>query len=158
MAIIIFALLCFIIPSFIWALVLLASRLRSKKAIGTVISHDASSGIDGGGDLYAPIVEFQLPDGKKITFTEKTHSNENILDILYKLFSKFVLKRDSDKVQVLYDPNNPQKARVNSFGTLYYMPAFLFLIGFCIILYSIPVFHDFLSPIFKFIERFISTL
>ncbi len=155
MVIIIFALLCFIVPSFIWALILLAFRLRSKQAIGTIIGHDT---VSDGNDLYAPIVEFQLPDGRKITFTEKTHSNENILDILYKLFSKFVLKQDLDKVRVLYDPNNPQKARVNSFGTLYVMPAFLFLIGFCIILYSIPVFHDFLTPIFKFIERLIGTI
>jgi hypothetical protein len=150
MVIIIFALLCFIVPGFIWALVLLALRLRSKEAIGTVIGHDT---VSSGDDLYAPIVEFLLPDGRKITFTEKTHSNETILDILYKLFSKLVLKQDTDKVRVLYDPNNPQKARVNSFGTIYFMPAFLFIIGFCIILYSIPVFQNFFAPIFNFLEH-----
>src|SRR6266511_4339513 len=110
-AIIIFAVLCFIVPSFIWSLFLLVARLRSKEAIGTVIGQDANS--FEGSELYAPIVEFQLPDGRKITFTEKMHSNETILDILYNLFSRFVLKRDLDKVKVLYDPSNPQKARVN---------------------------------------------
>jgi hypothetical protein len=85
----------------------LGTRLRSQEAIGTVIGHDSAS--FEGSELYAPIVEFQLPDGRKITFTEKMHSNENILDILYNLFSKFVLKRDLDKVKVLYDPNNPKR-------------------------------------------------
>lgn len=158
MVMIIFGVLCFIVPSFIWALVLLVFRLRSKTAIGTVIGQDANPGIDGGNDMYAPIVEFQLPDGRKITFTEKVHSSAGLLDILYRALSKFVLKRDHDKVSVLYDPNDPQKARVNSFGTLYFIPAFLFLIGFCIILYSIPVFHGLLAPIFKFIERLTNSL
>jgi len=122
MVIIIFAVLCFIVPSFIWALFLLAFRWRSKTAIGTVIGQDAVSGIDGGDDLYAPIVEFQLPDGKKITFTEKVYSSQGIPDYLFQIFSKLVFKRDPEKVTVLYDPNNPQKARVNSFGNLYFIP------------------------------------
>ncbi len=155
-AIIIFAILCFIVPSFIWALFLLVARLRSKEAIGTVIGQDANS--FEGSELYAPIVEFQLPDGRKITFTEKMHSNETILDILYNLFSRFVLKRDLDKVKVLYDPNNPQKARVNTFGNLYFMPAIVFLIGIFLILYAIPMFRDILDSIFNLIGRFTKNL
>jgi hypothetical protein len=156
LAIIVFAVLCFIVPSFIWALFLLINRLRSKEAIGTVIGQDAAS--FEGSELYAPIVEFQLPDGRKITFTEKMHSNENILDSLFNLFSKFVLKRDLDKVKVLYDPNNPQKARVNTFGNLYFMPAIIFAIGIFLILYAIPMFRDILDSIFSFIERLTKNL
>jgi hypothetical protein len=150
--------LCFIIPSFIWAFFLLVFRLRSKTAIGTIIGEDAMPGVDGGSDLSAPIVEFQLPDGRKITFTEKVHSNETILDFLYKLFSQYVLKRDMTKVLVLYNPNDPQKARVNSFSNLYFMPVLLFFIGFCMVLYGIPFSHSFLDPIFKLIDRFTNNL
>lgn len=150
MMVIIFSVLCFIGPAFVWALFLIVSRLRSSTAIGTIIDHVAGS---TDGDVSAPIIEFQLPDGRKITFTGM-YSNETILDMLYHAFLKYVLKKDTAQVRVLYNPNNPQKARVNSFGNIYFMPVILFGIGVCIILYSIPVFSNFLTPIFNFIERF----
>ncbi len=148
---IIVGVLCFIIPSIVWGIFLLSFRLRSKEAIGIII--DYHTGQSEYGQVFAPVVEFQLPDGKKITFTEKTHSNETIFDMIAGIFSKFVLKKDLNQVRVLYDPNNPEKARVNSFSYLYFMPASLLVIGFCIILYSIPIFHDILEPIFYFIDR-----
>ena len=147
----IIGILCFIIPGIIWGLFLLAFRLRSKEAIGTIV--DTHTGQGELGQISAPIVEFQLPDGKKVTFTEKTHSNETIFDMIGSIFSKFVLKKDLNQVRVLYDPNNPEKARVNSFNYLYFMPVSLLLIGFCIILYAIPMFHDILAPILYFIDR-----
>jgi hypothetical protein len=150
-----FAVLCFIIPSFVWAFFLLMSRLRSSVATGTIIGHDAGS---ADGDVSAPIVEYQLPDGRKITFTDKVYSNQTILDLLYELFLKYILKRDTDQVKVLYDPNNPQKARVNSFGNIYFMPIILFLIGLFISLYAIPGVHDILDSILNFIERLTKNL
>lgn len=139
--------LCFIIPSVIWGLYLLAFRMRSIQTVGTIIDYHGNS------ETTAPVVEFQLPDGTKVTFTEPTHTNETIFDMISDLFNKFVLKKDLNQVTVLYDPNNPQKARVNSFTYLYFMPVLLFAIGFCIILYAIPIFHDLLTPIFNFIDR-----
>lgn len=144
-----FSLLCFITPSFIWALFLVVSRLRSSTANGTIIDHVAGS---SDGDVSAPIIEFQLPDGRKITFTG-TYSNQTILDMLYGAFIKYVLKRDTSQVKVLYDPNNPQKARVNSFGNIYFMPVILFIIGLGIIMYAIPAVREFFTPIFNFIDQ-----
>ena len=149
--IVLFGALCFIIPAIIWGLFILAFRMRSREAIGTIIDYDI--GHSEHGEVSAPIVEFQLPDGTKITFTEPTHSNETILDVVSDLFSKFALKKDLNKVKVIYDPNNPQKARVNTFGNLYFMPALLFLIGAGIILYTIPAAREFFTPIFNFIDR-----
>jgi Protein of unknown function (DUF3592) len=154
MAIIIVAALCFIAPSFIWALIILTLRLRSKTAVGSIIGYEAGS---TDGDVSAPIIEFQLPDGRKFTFTG-TYSNETIIDTLYEAFRKYILKRDITQVNILYDPNNPQKARVNSFSNLYLMPVILFLIGFCLILYAIPVFHNILDPIFNFMDRLAGNL
>lgn len=143
--------LCFIIPSIVWGLFLLAFRLRSKEAVGTIVDYHTGQGEYG--EVSAPVVEFQLPDGKKITFTEKTHTNETIFDMIGGIFSKFVLKKDLNQVRVLYDPNNPEKARVNSFNYLYFMPVSMFVIGSCIILYAIPFFHDILAPILNFFDR-----
>ncbi len=146
---ILFSLLCFIVPSFIWALFLVVRRLRSSTANGTIIDHAAGS---SDGDVSAPIIEFQIPDGRKFTFTG-IYSNQTILDILYEVLLKYIFKRDTTQVNVLYDPNNPQKARVNSFGNIYFMPIILFVIGLGIILYAIPAVRDFFTPIFNFINQ-----
>lgn len=149
-----FSMLCFIGPAFVWALFLIISRLRSSTAIGTIIDHAAGS---TDGDVSAPVIEFQVPDGRKFTFTGM-YSNTTIPEMLYEAFLKYVLKKDITQVTVLYDPENPQKARVNSFGNIYIMPIILFSIGVCIILYSIPMFSNFLIPIFNFINRFARAL
>lgn len=143
--------LCFVIPSIVWGLFLLAFRLRSKEAVGTIVDYHTGQGEYG--EVSAPVVEFQLPDGKKITFTEKTHTNETIFDMIGGIFSKFFLKKDLNQIRVLYDPNNPEKARVNSFNYLYFMPVSMFVIGSCIILYTIPFFHDIFAPILNFFDR-----
>ncbi len=139
--------LCFIVPSVIWGLYLLAFRMRSVQAVGTIVYYH------GGSETTAPVVEFQLPDGTKVTFTEPTHTNTTMLDLVIDFIDGFVLKKDLSKVNVLYDPNNPQKARVHNFTYFYFMPILLFIIGSCIVLYAIPVFHGLLAPIFNFFDR-----
>lgn len=138
--------LCFIVPSVIWGLYLLAFRMRSAQAVGTIVDYH------GDREVTAPVVEFQLPDGTKVTFTEPTHTNETFIDVISDLLNTFVLKKDINQVNVLYDPNNPQKARVNRFKYLYFFPFLLFIIGSCIILYAIPFFRDILAPIFNFLD------
>ena len=148
------AVLCFIVPSVIWGIFIPAFRLRSSEAIGTIVDYHTGQGKYG--EVSAPVVEFQVPDGRKFTFTEKKHTNETIFDTVSDLFSKFFLKKDPNQVKVLYDPNDPQKARVNAFAYLYFMPTILFLIGICTILYAFPVFRDLFTPIFNFIDRLAS--
>ncbi|MFN8413284.1 MAG: DUF3592 domain-containing protein [Anaerolineales bacterium] len=150
----VFSLACFIGPAFIWMTFLIVSRLRSKTTVGKIIDY-ASGSSDG--DVSAPIVEFQLPDGQKVTFTGM-YQNQTIIEGLYEAFLQHGLKKGLTQVQVLYDPKNPQKARINSFSNIYLVPVLLLMIGFCIILYSIPVFHDFLAPIFNFLDRLTNSL
>jgi len=138
--------LCFIIPALIWGLYLLAFRMRSIETVGTIVNYVGNS------ETQAPVVEFQLPDSTKVTFTG-IYSSQNILEELFDAFLQHGLKKDPSQVRVLYDPNNPQKARINSFSNMYFVPVLLFVIGFCIILYAIPFFHDILAPIFNFIDR-----
>ena len=147
MSLVIVGTLCFILPGILWGLFIFVSLRRSGRAIGTVVGHDAMPGVDGGSDLSAPIVEFQLPDGRKITFTEKIHSSENILDFLYELFARLVLKKDLDHIKVIYALDNPQKARVNKFSDIYIMPIVLIVFGLLITLYSVPVVADFIDSL-----------
>lgn len=148
---IVVAVLCLIVPSLVWGFFLLSFRLRSLETTGTIIDYHTSRGIYG--DISAPVVEFRLPDGRTITFTEKTHTSGTIFDLLSDLFSRFVLKKDTNSVKVLYDPNDPQKARVNTFTYLYFIPTLLFVIGLGLILFTIPAFREFLIPIIDYIER-----
>lgn len=147
---------CFILPSLVWGIFILAFRLRSQTAIGTIVGESTAHGKLG--QVSAPIVEFELPDGRKITFTESTHSSESVFTMISDLFNKFVLKKDLNQISVIYDPKDPQKARVNTFTYLYFMPVILFVIGLCFILSAIPVFHDLLVPILNFMDRISKSL
>lgn len=144
-----FAFTCFIVPAIIWGAFLWSSVLRSSRAVGRIINYESGS---TDGDVAAPIIEFQVPDGRKFTF-KGAFSNETMLDALYEAFLKYVLKRDAALVRVLYDPNDPQKARVNSIGNIYLMPIILFLFGACILLYAIPATRGIFTQVIDIIDR-----
>ena len=145
------ALLCFILPAFVLGAGIFVSHLRYKKTIGTVVGQDVLSGDTD--QLSAPIVEFETPDGSKIVFTEKVHSNETILDTLATLAAAIAFRKDPNKVMVLYDPNDPLKARVNNFGNLYMFPLALFAIGLLIILFTIPGFEDLVRKLTAILDK-----
>lgn len=145
---VLFALTCFIAPAILWGVFLLSSVLHSSRAVGRIINYESGS---TDGDVAAPIIEFQVPDGRKFTF-KGAFSNATILDALYEAFLKYVLKRDDSLVRVLYDPNDPQKARVNSIGNIYFMPIILFLFGSCMILYAIPATRGIFTQIINIID------
>ncbi|MFN8400531.1 MAG: DUF3592 domain-containing protein [Anaerolineales bacterium] len=145
-----FGLFCFIVPAILWGFFLLLSVLRSSRAVGKIIEYESGS---SDGDVAAPIIEFQIPDGRKFTF-KGMYSNESIFDIAYNIFLKYILKRDPSLVNVLYDPKDPQKARINSIGNIYFLPMVLFIVGLCIILSSIPMFR----PLFDLFDRITKSL
>ena len=145
------ALLCFILPALVLGGFVFVSGLRLKRTVGTVVGqHVVDSDTD---QLSAPIVEFETPDGNKITFTEKVHSNETILDVLGQLAAGIALRKDPNKVMVLYDPNDPQKARVSNFGNRYMLPLVLFACGLFIILYTIPGFEDLFGKLTAILDK-----
>jgi len=145
------ALLCFMLPAFVLGAFMFVSRLRYKRTVGTIVGQDVIG--NDTDQLSAPIVEFETPDGRKIVFTDKVHSNETILDTIGNLVAAFVLKKDPNKVRVLYEPNHPQNARVNSFGNLYMLPLVLFAFGLFVMLSTIPGFEDFVGKLTAFLDR-----
>lgn len=83
---------------------------RSQEVKGTVVRMVYSSGSDGGG--YAPIFRFKTIEGTMIEVGDNLHSNP----------PQF---REGQVVDVLYDPQNPQNARIKKWMNLYFVPLLL---------------------------------
>ena len=67
--------------------------------------------------MYTPVIKFLTQDGKEIVFTSQVSTN-----------NKNAWKVDQ-KLVVLYDPEDPQKARINKRTNLYFLPIILTIIG-----------------------------
>ena len=87
---------------------------ESLVANGTVIDLIASSGSDS--ITYKPMVEFKTINDQFITFTSSTSSNPPSY-------------HTGEEVEVLYDPNNPNDAKISSFFSLWGLATVLFLMG-----------------------------
>jgi hypothetical protein len=109
--------------------------LRAEKTTGTVVGYRTSRNPKGGGG-EAEIVEFKGPDGKTVEFTEKVYRAR-------------LIQREGHTVNVLYDPNKPTRARINSFATLHFIPVILAVVGVGIILSQTPMFS---GPIQKLMD------
>jgi hypothetical protein len=118
--------------------------LRAKKTTGTVVGYRTSRSAKGGSG-QAEIVDFSGPDGKTIQFTEKVYRTR-------------IIQREGHTVNVLYDPNNPSRARINSFATLYLIPAILAVVGIGLILFNLPMFHAPMQKLLDFLLGLINKL
>lgn len=88
----------------------LRAVVGGSDAIGTVVGHNTN--IDSDGDTYQPIISFRPTEGPQVTFTE--------------LVARSGIDPVGSEVPVLYDPDNPTDARLNSFANLWVIPlAFL---------------------------------
>jgi len=87
----------------------------SAKATGTVIAHASSRSSDG--DLtYSPVVSFKTPDGRTIEFQSQTGSSRPSPAV-------------GQTVEILYNPQHPQEAEINSFSSLWILPIILSGLG-----------------------------
>jgi len=145
------ALLCLILPALLLAGGIFVSGLRYKRTVGTIVGQHTVDGETQ--QLSAPIVEFATPDGRKITLTEKVHSSESIFDILGNLVASLAFKKDLSRVPVLYDPNDPQKARVSTLANLYMLPIVLFAFGIVVMLSTLPGFGAALGKVTAFLDK-----
>ena len=118
--------------------------LRYEKTTGTMIGYKTQRGGKGSGS-QAEIVEFQLPNGEKITFTDKAYLNRWI-------------EWGDHPVSVLYDPNQPTRARVNKFSTLYVLPIVLTLVGIGMLLSSFPMFQGPMQKLMDTLQKIIDNL
>ena len=64
----------------------------------------------------SPVVCFSTKDGRRIKFT--SYINNNLLSY-----------KEGEAVEVLYDPENPNKAKINNFSTLYMGVSILGFLG-----------------------------
>ena len=83
----------------------------SQEVKGTVTHLIASSGSEGG-TVYAPVFKFTTIQGQVIEVEEKVASNPP-------QFSQ------GQVVDILYDPENPSRARVKKWFNLYFVPLLL---------------------------------
>jgi hypothetical protein len=108
--------------------------VRYEKTTGTVVGYRPARGARRSGEVE--IVEFAGPDGKTIQFTEKVYSTR-------------IMQWEGHAIKVLYDPNKPDRARISSFSTLFFMPLLLTVIGVLIILSQILISA---GPVQKLVE------
>ena len=87
----------------------------AQKAQGTVIRMVYSSDSDGGGG-YSPVYTFRTMSGQVIEVTDRMSSNP----------PQF---KEGQIVDVLYDPENPNRARINKWLNLYFVPLLLGFLG-----------------------------
>ena len=90
---------------------------KAQGVKGTVIqmvySRSSSSSSSGG---YAPVYQFRTLDGQTIMIHDSLSSNPPRFQV-------------GQEIEVLYDPGNPQKAHLNKWINLYFVPVLLGGIG-----------------------------
>ncbi len=101
---------------------LLRTRLflgRAQAVKGTVIEmvyRRSTSSDGGGGGGYAPVYQFMTSDGQSIVKQDSVASNPPRFQI-------------GQEIDVLYESGKPQKARINKWMNLYFLPTLLWGIG-----------------------------
>lgn len=96
---------------------------KACSAEGTVIYMKTSKGHDNG-TTFTPVVQFKLTDGENITFTSSVGSNPPQFKI-------------GDSVKVLFSPDKPDNAEINSFVSLWLLQIIFLFIGIVFLIISI---------------------
>lgn len=84
---------------------------KAQEVKGTVIQMVYSRSSKGGGS-YSPVYEFRTIDGQTIVVADSLSSNPPMF-------------KEGQIIDVLYDPENPQKARIKKWMSLYFAPLLL---------------------------------
>jgi hypothetical protein len=97
----------------------LAFLSNSSKAEATIIDQESRRGRDK--TTYYPVISFQDDNGQTITFTSEVGSS-----------SQFDYVK-GDKVNVRYNQEKPQNAKISSFLVLWGLPASLLVLSFVLL-------------------------
>jgi len=91
---------------------------KAQEAKGTVIQmvYSRTSSSSGSGGGYAPVYQFRTLDGQNIVIQDCLSSNPPRFQV-------------GQEIDVLYESGNPQKARINKWMNLYFVPVLLGGIG-----------------------------
>ena len=87
---------------------------KAQKAKGIVIQlvYSRTSSSSGSGGGYAPVYQFRTLDGQNIVIQDSLSSNPPRFQV-------------GQEIDVLYESGNPQKARINKWMNLYFVPVLL---------------------------------
>lgn len=107
----------------------------AERATGTVI--DLSSRTDSDGDVtYHPVVRFTTAEGRTVQFVSSSGSSP-------------ASESEGDRVEVLYDPDDPEDAKLSGFFDLWLWPLALGGLG------GMAVFFGLFAPHFGLVaDRF----
>lgn len=89
---------------------------KSQKAKGTVIEMVYSRSTDESSGGYSPVYQFRTLDGQTIVKEDNLSSNPPRFQV-------------GQVIDVLYEPGNPNKARINKWFNLYLVPLILGFVG-----------------------------
>jgi len=91
---------------------------NAQEVKGTVIQmvYSRTSSSSGSGGGYAPVYQFRTLDGQTIMIQDSLSSNPPRFQV-------------GQEIDVLYESGNPQKARINKWMNLYFVPVLLGGIG-----------------------------
>lgn len=89
---------------------------KAQEVQGTVVEMVWSSSSDGGGG-YSPVYQFRTISGQMITVKDSLSSSPPMFQV-------------GQTIDVLYDPENPQYARIKKFWSLYFVTILLCGMGF----------------------------
>ena len=103
--------------------------LKAKGTVVGIVTRDSTvSGSRGRTESYAPTVSFVTQTGKAVTFESETASNPASHSV-------------GDEVEVIYQPNDPQQAIINSFVHTWLLSTLLLGAGlFCAIITALTLF------------------
>jgi hypothetical protein len=100
-----------------WGWITYSFMQTASRAPGTVV--EVTQYRDSEGDnVYSPVVEYTLPSGRTVRFEEDLRSSPPS-------------HRVGDEVEVLYNPENPEEARINSVFNVWFGPGLLLGLGVC---------------------------
>ena len=95
----------------------------AERATGTVI--DLSSRTDSDGDvMYHPVVRFTNAEGRTVQFVSSTGSSP-------------ASESEGDRVEVLYDPDDPEDAKLSGFFDLWLWPIAFGALGGMFVFFSL---------------------
>jgi hypothetical protein len=115
--------LCFVISALgllggaVWAYFNQQRKMESRvAAVGTVVDLTTQITASGRASMICPVVEFIAPSGEKIRFTSDFGSRP-------------AGHKVGQSVNVRYDPDDPQKAEIDSAMNLWLVPLILVFMG-----------------------------
>ena len=94
-------------------------KAQKAKGKGKVIQMVYFPGENGGG--YAPMYQFRTVDGQRIEILDELSTNPPRYQV-------------GQEIDVLYEPGNPEKARINKWLYLYFVPVGLGWMGLILVL------------------------